>query len=652
MRKSLKISIIIVNYNVKDFLLQCLRSIENSKFDGEIETIVVDNNSTDGSTEFLKPLFPNVSFIELEENLGFAKANNIGIKKASGKYALILNPDAILERDTLQIMSDYMESHPEVSCAGCKVLNPDGTFQLACRRGFPTPWASFSKLFGLQKLFPKTKLFASYNQTFRDENETYYIDAIMGAFMFCRREALLKVGGFDEDFFMYGEDLDLCYRLWQSGGKIAYVSETSIIHYKGESSKRSSIDQVKRFYEAMEIFAKKHYSRSSLFLAFIKLGIFLRSIIAKANKRKKEIIVILWDLISINLALIISSYYRFGSPFAFPDYAYPTVFVAVSLVLIFSMFSVGEYFETKPTIRRALFGLMVAFFILSSLTYYFKQFAFSRGVALATIGLTAISAAFIRAALALLEKTKGSQSDRRIAFIGVNDKTNKIIEALNDSGARNINIVGIIAAGDEKNVSSDYPIIGNAERLPQIIQARKIDEIIITDSELARKKFVKLAESASNFQTRFHIAEEYEELLASRIASEISGKTFDEPVLNIDKLRNRLLKRAVDIALSLTLLTVLLPISLVFFKNRIGDFIEILKGKRSFIGVYPIKEDVSKAGKPGLLGLAHISKPSSLSPKAIKKLNDYYRQNYSFSLDLDIVLKSLFRKKENGQIRS
>ena len=160
-----------------------------------------------------------------------------------------------------------MERDIKCGIAGCKVLNADGTFQLACRRGFPTPWASFSKLFGLQKLFPKSKTFAGYNQTFRSVDETYYIDAVIGAFMFARMEALDQAKGFDPTFFMYGEDIDLCYRVNQNGWSIAYVHTTSIVHYKGESTRRSSIDEVKHFYEAMEIFVEKHYGKSHLFLA-------------------------------------------------------------------------------------------------------------------------------------------------------------------------------------------------------------------------------------------------------------------------------------------------------------------------------------------------------------------------------------------------
>ncbi len=278
------ISIIIVNYNVKDFLAQCLHSIRQAKKKFSLEIFVVDNNSEDNSIEYLEPLFPEVKFIQSGANLGFGRANNIAIKLVSGKYTLILNPDTILSEDTLEKMFNYMNSHVEVGIAGCKVLNEDGTFQLACRRSFPTPWVSFTKLFGLQKLFPKSKIFARYNLTFLSENESYYVDAVIGAFMFCKTSLLKSLSGFDESYFMYGEDLDLCRQAQLAGEKISYYCETTILHFKGESTRRSSIDELKHFYEAMDIFARKYFSNSKTFLFLLRISIRFRLFISKMGK--------------------------------------------------------------------------------------------------------------------------------------------------------------------------------------------------------------------------------------------------------------------------------------------------------------------------------------------------------------------------------
>lgn len=281
------LSIIIVNYNSIDYLTQSLVSIFSSLVDFNYEIIVVDNNSNDGSAQLIKEYFPNVFLIPSGENLGFARANNLAFTFAKGKYLLLLNPDTILQENTLQTIYDYMERNPNVGICGCKILNPDGTLQLACRRGFPTPWVAFTKLFGLQTLFPKSKLFGKYNQTFRNPNESYFVDAISGSFMFVRKEVVQQINGFDEDFFMYGEDLDFCYRSGLIGWNIVYLPATSIIHHKGRSTQRSQVDEVEKFYEAMQVFAKKHFGRSALFFSLLKFGISSRKILAKVFKNSQ-----------------------------------------------------------------------------------------------------------------------------------------------------------------------------------------------------------------------------------------------------------------------------------------------------------------------------------------------------------------------------
>lgn len=643
------ISVIIVNYNVKDLLLQCLRSIQQAAKNISVEIIVIDNHSSDGSVNFLKPLFPSVEFISLKENIGFGRANNIGIEKAKGRYILILNPDTILEEETLEVMRDYMEAHPEVGIAGCKVLNPDGTFQLACRRGFPTPWSAFCKLFGLQKLFPKSRFFAKYNQTFKDINESYNIDAVVGAFMFCRKEVFDDLDGFDPDFFMYAEDIDLCYRASKNGWKIAYVHSTSIIHYKGESTKRSSINEVKHFYKAMEIYSKKHFSGSSLFLFFIRFGIFIRTFFAYLNKNRREIFVIIADIIFINLSLLLATMIRFGDFFNFPDYAYPTVFITLSAVVFSSMIAVGAYFESNFTIRKSFIALMMSFFFLSSLTYFFKEYAFSRGVLLMTIGFGVMLTALVRSSLSFFDKLAGKQADRRIAIAGINDQAMNIINSLRTAETRNADIIGFI------NINEDYdkpkinlPVIGSIEYLPRIIEQYKLHEIIITDPNVSKSDLIGIISKLANPSVRFHIATEYEDLVASKIVNEISGIEPTVPQYNITKLRFRLIKRLTDIAISLFFLSIGLPMLYLLVQERtkiIKKLWLVLKGEYSFIGLYQIGEAIPSIGKIGIIGLAHISKPDQLSRQAVEKLNEYYIFHYSLSLDLDIFLKFIFRKK-------
>jgi len=267
------VSVIIVNYNVRDFLQQSLVSLQKALKGIRSEIFVVDNASDDGSAEMVRKRFPRIRLIANTVNLGFAKANNLALKKARGKFLLLINPDTIVQEDTIRVMVEFLKTHPDVGLAGCKIMNPDGSFQPACRRGFPTPWVAFTRISGLSKLFPKTKIFGKYNLTYLNTEETYPVDAVSGSFMMLRHEMFVQVGGLDESYFMYGEDLDWCYRIRQAGWRIFYVHSTQIIHYKGESTRRSSIDEIHTFYEAMHLFVEKHFHSSRLFKIVLRSSI-------------------------------------------------------------------------------------------------------------------------------------------------------------------------------------------------------------------------------------------------------------------------------------------------------------------------------------------------------------------------------------------
>lgn len=644
------ISIVIVNYNVKDFLYQCLLSIRGASTGLTVETIVVDNNSQDDSMATLPALFPEVVFKKLDVNLGFGRANNIGFELSCGKYILILNPDTILQEDTLSIMYDYMEAHSEVGLAGCKVLNADGTFQLPCRRGFPTPWVAFCKLFGLQKIFPKSPVFARYNQTFRNENETYYIDAVIGAFMFARKEVIEKLQGFDPDFFMYGEDLDLCYRTNQLGYKVAYVHTTSIIHYKGESTKRSSINDMKHFYEAMEIFASKHFANSRAFLLFLKLGIKLRAAIAFVNRSREDVLFALTDLLMLNLFMLLSTNLRYGNFFNLPQHAYPTVFIVMTITLFIAMISVGEYFESGKSVKRSFQSLLITFFILSSLTYYFKDYAFSRGVLLMTVGFTMLGTSFTRLCLILFNRMRGKQADKNIAVAGYSDEMQKIIDSLLNSDARNANFVGIINIGAaQANNISGLPVIGNFEYIDKIVSRCNLNEVIVNSNLISNNELLNLIAKNDHKNVRFHLVKEYDDIVTARILDDITNSESTIPDYRTRKFRVRFYKRLTDLLFAIIMLTAFLPITLLIRfrrKNFIRSILNILSGRKTLVGLYPTDNTFYRTlCREGVISLARIGQPQLLTSPAIDKLNDYYIKNYSISLDLDILIKYLMRKK-------
>ena len=284
----MKLSVVIVNYKVKHYLEQCLRSVAEASRGIAVEVIVVDNASGDGSVEYLRERFPDVTIIASEENLGFARANNLAIRNSHGQYVLLLNPDTIVAEETFSDFISFMDSTPDAGGCGAYMLHTDGSFAPESRRGLPTPFVAFCKMSGLASLFPKSRTFGRYYMRYLNENEVNRIEIMSGAFMFLRRDALDKAGLLDEDFFMYGEDIDLSYRILKAGYN-NYFLPSRILHSKGESTVKSSYRYVHTFYRAMELFFNKHYAHYSILLSLpIKLAIWGRAMLAYAGNQFKH----------------------------------------------------------------------------------------------------------------------------------------------------------------------------------------------------------------------------------------------------------------------------------------------------------------------------------------------------------------------------
>ncbi len=273
----MKLSIIIVNYNVKYYVEQCLNSVLRSVKGIEAEVIVVDNHSKDGSVEYLKSHFPEVNVVASNHNLGFARANNIGIRQSQGELILLLNPDTFVGEQTIKKSVEFIESHDDIGALGVRMLCVDGSAAKESRRGMPTPMTAFYKMIGLCNRFPKNKRFGHYYLGTLPWDEPVNIEVVSGAYCMVRRSTLDKVGLLDEEFFMYGEDIDLSFRILKGGFKNWYIP-ANILHYKGESTQKSSFKYVHVFYDAMLIFFRKHYSHLSFWLSIpIKTAVYLKA---------------------------------------------------------------------------------------------------------------------------------------------------------------------------------------------------------------------------------------------------------------------------------------------------------------------------------------------------------------------------------------
>ena len=297
------LSIVIVNYNVKYFLKQCLTSVlgsEKTLVDGselDLDVWVVDNDSVDGSVEMVRRDFPTVHVIENHENVGFARANNQALAQATGQCLLLLNPDTVVESDTFVKCVDFMQSHPDCGGLCVKMVDGEGSYLKESKRGFPSPQASFYKISGLIHLFPHSKRIGAYYMGHLPENEVNEIEIMPGAFLMFRREVYGNIGGLDESYFMYGEDIDFSWRIRLAGWKNYYFPETHIIHYKGESTKKGSMNYVYTFYNAMAIFVKRYFSGSNarLFSALLHLAIWLRATVAWAKRCAQRLALPLLD---------------------------------------------------------------------------------------------------------------------------------------------------------------------------------------------------------------------------------------------------------------------------------------------------------------------------------------------------------------------
>jgi len=273
------LSIVIINYNVKAFLTQCLDSIYRSQTQYSYEVIVIDNASADSGKDMILRLFPKVRWTDNAQNVGFGKANNQGFEQAKGDYTLILNPDTVLREDTLEVSFNYLKAHPEVGGLGIKGIDGSGQFLPESKRGLPTPMTAFFKISGLSRIFPRSPVFSRYHLGHLDPDSNHQVDILVGCYMMVPTDLLHQVGGFDPQYFMYGEDIDLSYELLKTGRQNHYLAESQIIHYKGESTKRGSLNYVRMFYQAMVLFARKQFSGGSAlaYTLLIYTGIYLRA---------------------------------------------------------------------------------------------------------------------------------------------------------------------------------------------------------------------------------------------------------------------------------------------------------------------------------------------------------------------------------------
>ncbi|HDI52105.1 MAG TPA: glycosyltransferase [Bacteroidetes bacterium] len=690
------LSIILVSFNVKNFLEQALRSIQKATGQLSCEVIVVDNASQDGSVELVRSKFPEVQLIANDTNRGFARANNQAFRIARGKFIALVNPDVLVQEDTFQTLLDFLRSHPEAGMVGCKILNPDGTLQLACRRSIPTPWVAFTKLIGLSYLFPKSKIFGRYNLTYLDADAITEVEAVSGSFMIVRRKVVEDVGYLDDAFFLYGEDLDWCYRIRKKGWKIYYVPTTKIIHYKGASSQKGGFDSLLLFYQAMLLFVRKHFRGRYLFFTqwFLVAGIAIRGFFSLLRRLLQRWAYPLVDLAALNVSLLIALMLRFGTLKYFNDYL--VVDILYSSIWLMCLYFFDLYEHQPFSVSRAATAVTMGWMINSCLTFFVNQIAFSR-IVVFIAGIMALSLIpGWRLGLRLLAQSgkfrflnliRSSLFRRRTLIVGSPHKVAGLVRRLRERVDAGYEVVGVVLS-PEVEALADYPTIPvykPQQNLSWLIQNERIKEVIFSADEFNYERILELVADCKGLNVDFKMAAGDLEVIIGKSAIDYVD---DIPLVDIDyRLSHapyRLLKRGFDLVIA-SLVTVFsfplvaylwfirgyhlkqwaiisekgIPIDLrVLSKSttksvhhwyeKIPLFWAVISGKLTLVGGEMIPAE--KSGqcrtlylKPGITGLVHLHGSDKLLDSEKDKYELYYMKNYSPFFDLEILLKTIVK---------
>jgi O-antigen biosynthesis protein len=641
----MKLSIIIVNYNVKYFLEQCLYAAKKAASKLSSEIIVVDNNSVDGSCQMMEEKFPEITFIDNKQNLGFSKANNQAIRISKGEYILLLNPDTVVEEDSFIKIVSFMDKTPNAGGLGVKMIDGKGNFLPESKRGLPTPEVAFWKMFGFSRLFPHSKRFGRYHLGYLHKDQIHEVDVLAGAFMLLRKETLDKVGLLDEDYFMYGEDIDLSYRITLGGYKNYYFPETTIIHYKGESTKKGSINYVKVFYNAMIIFAGKHFSKGNArrYSILINLAIYLTAVLSLLARFTKAILLPLSDAIFIYLgfAILLPNWeiYKFHRGYYPPEYMYIAVPVYV-LIWISCIWANGGY-RKSIEFNRIFKGLFWG--VLSILVFYSlidESLRYSRALLLlgsvwAFIVLPLYR--FILSHLNVLGLDIELGKNKRIAIVGFPDESTRISELLINSDLKLENI-GFVSP-DEMIHQQSY--LGNIQQLNEIIRINKIDELIFSSKDIPSQEIIRIMLSLTGLNIDYKIAPPESLSIIGSNSISTAGDLYIVHINSISTEKNRQNKRILD--LMVCVLLILLSPILTAFMESIPKFFrnvfEVLFGKKSWVGYNSQNKNRLPIIKIGILSPSSIF-PETISEKKKDELDIIYAKDYKIFNDLTIILKS------------
>jgi GT2 family glycosyltransferase len=641
-KQPLLLSVIIINYNVKYFLEQCLFSVMRAMEQVEGEVIVVDNASQDGSKEHLRGKFPTVRFVWNKENVGFARANNEALAAAKGEYVLFLNPDTIVAEDSFATCIHFLEKHKDAGAVGVHMIDGRGKFLKESKRAYPTLAASFYKLSGLSALFPSSPTFSKYHLGHLDPSRDHEVDVLSGAFLMARKVVLERTGGFDEAFFMYGEDIDLSYRIQKLGYRNYYCAKTTIIHFKGESTKKGSLNYVRMFYLAMIIFVQKHYSgiTAKLFRIILKIAIWARAAISilAGVVRKNGLPMI--DAVNTLFAVISATW--IWNRFVKPETVYQRellffAFPAFTLIFLVVAYYAGLYDRQQKKgrlISSTIFSVVVVLALYSLLP---EKFRFSRGILL----LGSLFSFILIGMNRLLLRRWGwieEEEEEKLGTVVVGATSEfEEVSGLMQVAEKEERVLGRIAL---QNDGQGY--LTTLDRLDGYLREVPLREIIFCQGQLSFKDIIERSAGLQH-DLRVRIHARGSGAIIGSDSRRSAGKTLSaEQSYAIATPQEKRFKRLVDVMIAL-LMFAFFPIHFFFLKEPLGLFSNawhVLTGRKTWVGY----SGNSMPGMPvlmeGIIGTNALPvNRAHQQEESLIILDQLYARDYTIYRDIHIISK-------------
>lgn len=647
----MQLSVIIVNYNVKHFLEQCLYSVRRASLGLRAEVIVVDNHSEDNSLAFLQPLFPEVNFLVNKENLGFAKACNQGWQMAKGEYILFLNPDTIIPEDCFEKCISFFMSHPDAGALGVKMLDGSGRFLKESKRSFPSPSAALYKLFGLSKLFPQSKTFSKYHLGNLNKDQIHEVEVLAGAFMMIKKEVLDKTGGFDETFFMYGEDVDLSYRIRKAGYKNYYFPGVSIIHFKGESTRKGTLNYIRMFYRAMSIFVKKQYggSRARMFNLLVHSAIWFRAMMTAVANFIRRL-----GLPFVDAGITLASFWTvkyFWNEYVRPDVQYDnkllwTLFPILTIAFLTIAYYAGlydRYYKRPRLIRSAVITIVV---LLAGYSLLPEQYRFSRAIILFGSFLSFVIITLLRwffSVSGIINNPRKQDEELSTVIVGTTEEYENVSRIMKGAGYAE-RVIGRAAVSEDDDAS-----MANWKGLKKLHENTGFREIIFCIGKLPFKEVIGIIPALPH-SVKLKFSMDQSLSIVGSDSKDTKGEALSlENGFALSDPYHRRMKRLADVAVSvLGLIT--FPFHLIFMKSPFHFFancFSVLSGKKTWVG-YARGEKPFPILKPGVLACngEPLSSAGELPEESFKAMNYWYAHDYEVMKDIRLLWK---RYKQLGQ---